>query len=677
MYKLKTVDIWDTILRRKSHPDFAKLAIAQYIILQHPDMLHDKYLDKWAIYRERCQIEAEIVHSKRKAALDSEYTLFAVLQDLLKRVFKKPLDSSSFIIDLIEQEIQFEIANTYIDSEIKSILQMHTAEKTIFLSDFYMSSDHIKKILLFHKATELVPDGGFSSCDISLNKFSGNLFKHIHKAYAISPNEHLHIGDNRHSDFKIPKAMGCEVIHYLPETEHAQRLKRENLFVSRSTLFEHIAAEVVSELNEDSKNCDNANAYILGSKVAPLFIGYILFIAEQAVKNKLDTLLFMTREGEFYKQIFDVIFANGNLHGVPLPETQLLEVSRLSTFCASLSEVSINEMMRLWSLYNSQSIAALCLSLGVDVALVKPLCEKYEVKFDEAINRPWQDQRIIALFKDNAFVELIDKTRNKAHKNLKQYLAQKIKSTVARVGLVDIGWRGTIQDNIARILPNTAFLGFYLGLARFFNPQLNNCQKLCYGPNLNLQAKYENLLDNVSLLEMVSNSPNGSVTGYREDEAGGVHAVKIISADENKTFYEYVTHFQQGVLAAAKVWARYIPNHVITSDELHATALDIWHQLAHHTPADIIHAHVNLVHNEIFGAGQFINKAYFPSLKALLLVPFSRVHRINVITFIKQMQNPHYILKRKDIKLFKKLLWSSIMVSALVYKRTLLKLRRS
>ncbi|MBL8223646.1 MAG: hypothetical protein JNL62_30720, partial [Bryobacterales bacterium] len=97
--------------------------------------------------------------------------------------------------------------------------------------------------------------------------------------------------------------------------------------------------------------------------------------------------------------------------------------------------------------------------------------------------------------------------------------------------------------------------GHYLGLARVLNEQPVNCRKHAFGPNLNQHPEASHLLDAVAPLEMLSNSPNGSVEGYRLLPSGKIEAQRLIDEEENTVFHSYVSHFQQGVLFAAQAWA--------------------------------------------------------------------------------------------------------------------------
>ena len=45
MAKIISFDIWDTILKRKCHPEEIKLYTANYLMLKHEQNLKEKYKD--------------------------------------------------------------------------------------------------------------------------------------------------------------------------------------------------------------------------------------------------------------------------------------------------------------------------------------------------------------------------------------------------------------------------------------------------------------------------------------------------------------------------------------------------------------------------------------------------------------------------------------------------------
>ena len=67
--------------------------------------------------------------------------------------------------------------------------------------------------------------------------------------------------------------------------------------------------------------------------------------------------------------------------------------------------------------------------------------------------------------KSVVFVEIYKKTISKKNELLRQYLKQKGFFDVASVAIVDVGWRGSIQDNIARCVGGEVEIrGYYCGL---------------------------------------------------------------------------------------------------------------------------------------------------------------------------------------------------------------------
>ena len=52
MAKIISFDIWDTIIKRKCHPEETKLATSRYIILKYEKELKDKYKNIYEILKE-------------------------------------------------------------------------------------------------------------------------------------------------------------------------------------------------------------------------------------------------------------------------------------------------------------------------------------------------------------------------------------------------------------------------------------------------------------------------------------------------------------------------------------------------------------------------------------------------------------------------------------------------
>lgn len=666
MYKLRTIDVWDTMLRRSCHPDCSKLVSARHLALVYKSGLHDKYRNFMDIYLLRCAIERDISESPQNTG--GEYSITEVMEQLVRKILpNKPLHYIQHLSrHLIDIEFDFEIYHTYPDYGIESFIAQYPAELTMFLSDFYMPRERLTELLAYHGLNKITNDG-FSSCDIGLNKRTGSLFKYVHEFLNISAEGHVHIGDNHHSDVNVPKKLGINGVLYEPKFEQQKREQYEVFFRDRQYLLQHVFNLSCEDQTERVNDFDNA--YRLGRKTAVLFVGFILFIAEHAISDGIKSLHFLTREGEFFYRVWNALFDKNILAGVKLPNANLLEVSRLSTFTASLREVSTSEMMRVWNLYSTQSMAALFITLGISPELFKDICQDHGLDLEEKIQYPWQDKRVKQIFADRRFLDLIEAKIKSDRLNLLEYLEDKGFYDGLKIGIVDIGWRGTIQDNLAYLRRDAQLFGYYMGLNRFLNEQPENVLKYAFGPNINLSNDDFNLLSSVSVLEMLCNSPSGSVSGYKKVEDDKVKSVRVIDEEENIAFYNFTKSYQDGVVSACILWSEFIQSYSISSHELRTLSLSLWHDLLYKSEKEMINAYNSLNHNEMFGLGGFVDKRIVPSVSQIIFSAANKESRSVVVNYVRQNQFPKSAIARRDVRILHRFLLWALLYYGNVYKR--------
>lgn len=673
MYKIRTIDVWDTLLRRDCHPECIKLATAQHLLFGWITQLKPGFNNAWELYKARLDAESILAEQSKADGKDDEYEITQVLTQWTQSVFASKVPVG-LPICLVEFELSVEIARSYPDPEISSFLRSHEAEKTLFLSDFYMGTEMLGRLLASKGLDTLAPEG-LSSCEVGLNKRSGQIFRYVHELYAISPDQHVHIGDNEWSDVASPRALGVNALRYLPESAHAERIAREHLFSSREVLFEHIHAECASLAQDVSKGLSgspiHSAALSLGVQAAPLFIGFVLWIAEQAVLQKLDRLYFFTREGEFFRKVFGAIFPHGRLAGHDLPSVDVLEVSRLSTFAPSMKYVSIQEMSRIWSLFKMQRVSGLFLTLGLDIEEFSELLGAIGLKKDEVISNPKDSLALRQLFESPEFVVAANNSLVSQTNVLQNYLKQRGMCKEGRVGIIDIGWRGTIQDNLSLLAPDVYFHGMYLGLRQVINVQPENSSKAAYVADENTSSAPSPLFSNFAAMELLCNSPLGSVVGYTL-ENGYVKARRHVDQQENSAYDEFVKTFQEGVLLAAHHWQPYLERYVVSSNELHNMALHVWDKLCRTPDERLVEVYLRTPQQDIFGYGEIFNRNQYPSLNTIILSPILASRRRQLIDFIRRVQWSEAIKNAQDINpIHRALLFFLFRVANFVKRRTL------
>lgn len=667
MYKVKTVDVWDTLLRRKCHPDFIKLATARYFYFKYYP-LH-KITDQRELFKSRVIIERQIGIESVQAGYDDEYlfenVIFRWVQSYL------PDEPQSFVEEvaneLCEFEFFLEVSLTKADEDIKDVLDQFPAQSTYFLSDFYMDKGRLAALLEKNGLSQIL-DGGYSSADIKLNKRTGNIFKYLQYHLDISYKDWIHFGDNEWSDCIKPSELGIEAKRFLPEGGNKERENIELCFSDSNYLFSKILNEADEVFNATTAV---DKVFSLGIRSSPFIVGYCLFVLEKAIESGSNKIYFFTREGEFFSQVFNDIIKSLKkvMSDIKFPDFELLEVSRIATFSASLQNVSTNEMMRLWNLYSSQSLFALFKTLDVEESKYSAVTKKHNLSMEEVIRYPWQDPRIVSLFQDDVFINLLQADIKHKKDNLLGYLSSKgLTGRQQKICVVDVGWRGTIQDNIALLLPEVNFTGVYLGLAKYLNPQPTNSIKHAYGPDLNISDDLPHFLDSVAPIEMITNSPSGSVVGYELID-GIYHALRKIDEAENKAWHDFTAKLQKGMLASLDIWTDYLVSHSITSQDLRPAAMKIWQDFIQGSSEELNTTFDSLNHNETFGLGGYVTKKYIPTVSDIISSLYNQQKRGQLIDFIVANQQSGGIRKRTELSFLRKHLLASVIDAAIFYKR--------
>ncbi|BAF72680.1 hypothetical protein [Sulfurovum sp. NBC37-1] len=597
--KLLSLDIWDTILRRKCHPDEIKLSAARYLHINYLKILKPAYRDINSLYNLRKKSE-----DLSSLTDDYEFRYEEAVDKWLVEAFETGVQSAMLIRikkKLLNHELKAELRSTEKDASMDIFLKKLKFKNVIFASDFYMPNTFMQKLLRKNNVIRHFTKG-YVSCDLIKNKRSGKLYKHILEEFQLEPNELFHIGDNKHADVDVPSKLGIGTFHY--EDNHEKMLHKwfEDAFYEKLSGETLLHGKRVFNLCNilSKKSIFNASEKI-GAKLAPIAIGYILHIIEEAKRLNVETIYFFTREGIFLKEIYDLV-VEADPYYLSYPKSELLEVSRLATFAPSLAKVNVENLMKLWNQYSIQSPKAFCASLNVDNMESKKVFKKYGFRYFQKIKYPWENKKFVKLIESSAFQDIVKKYIDVQRRYIKQYLKQKGLNQGKSVSMiVDLGWRGTIQDNISMLVDEHVH-GCYLGLFNYLNRQ-EEVSKCGWLFDNNIQ---ENDWTNheVGPIEMLFNSLGGSTIGY-ESKDGTILAVKKEERAEDNVFVKYTSYFQSGIKKVIPEVIEYIAIHGLTSSDLKDVSRQIAKQLLANPPVQVAEAFFELTHNETFGTGKY------------------------------------------------------------------------
>jgi FMN phosphatase YigB (HAD superfamily) len=598
--KFVTFDVWDTLIRRDCHPDEIKLQSSRFVLLAAHHDLRPAFRDQVSLYRARLQAE-----NASAPTGDFEFRFANAIDRWLSIVLVagiSPVRLSKLRSRILEHELQAEIRSTRADTSVKPLLEAARA-RALYASDFYMPAQFLQELLDKNGVGGMFLRG-YASCDTYETKRGGKLFARIIGDLSVSPSEIVHIGDNWHADVDVPASKGIEAFHYVVQSEEERKhwfgkALSDRMAGGRTVHSQRVLA-LLEQLANGADGTERDKLFALGIRLAPIFIGFMMSVAEDAIGVGVDKVFFFTREGIFFRRLYDAMAAACPFN-IPFPPSELLGVSRRATFAASMKDFSKSELMRLWSMYSSQSLQGLTHSLNLDPDVTTRIGGRHGLRFDAVVQYPWNDPQFSAVLEDGEFCAHAESRIRDQRDGLRRYLDQQgFTSGPGRLRLiVDIGWRGTIQDNLANMWDGH-IRGHYLGLFQFLNVQPSNVDKVGWLGNDNLGFK--RLITDAAPVEAICNSVGGSVVGYDIKDDTVILKTQIVEGEE-QAIETYFSRIQDGVLAAIPAVSEYMRLHGLMSSDLQPLAVNITRSLLDRPPPELCDAFWTLHHNETFGVG--------------------------------------------------------------------------
>lgn len=581
-----SLDIWDTLLRRRCHPDEVKLRTARMLWLRgrhaspHLAALHP--IDVLQARRMAEALQANELGEYRFA--DAAAIWLEMVQ----------LTGHFTPQELVEMDLVVEKETSYPDPTIAALLAKDVG-RVICVSDFYHDADALSALLTHHKLDQV--QEVYASCDHLLPKRNGALFDVVLEGEECTPDALFHVGDRADADVTMPRQRGIDAEQYI------------NLWHDGSAARDH--DRFWSHINGDTRLHQEALLRLLklpatdGDTPLPIkamgivVAGFGMRIIEDALRLGVDKVFFCTREGVFFRAVYEAMVKENVFELAHYPEAETLHVSRRSTFGPSLKTFTMKELMRLWNQYSQQSLGMLATSLNIDAADWRPFAAAENIDMDETIDLPWEDTRVQRLMRDQGFIDSVRKALWDKRAGLQTYLTGKGLGTKAQAQtlMVDIGWRGTIQDSLSELVRGDVH-GSYLGLDFFINQQPANTTKSAYLFDRNHSFDFS--VNEYSALEFLFNSPGGSVIDYKD----GVPVTEI-SEGEEKVIIGPVAEFQSKILASLPAIARYVRDHGLVADDLQQLSRRIVRSYMTNPPKEVAKAFAELDHNETFGTGGF------------------------------------------------------------------------
>lgn len=404
-------------------------------------------------------------------------------------------------------------------------------KKIILISDMYLDVSFIKKLL--KKCGYSDNYKIYVSCESRKNKGSSELFKFVQNKEKLNFGKWIHIGDNYNSDYAVPKSLGMEAFNYKNVDSY------EN--VEYDSVFESI---IIGTINNFLYNGNEISYWDkFGIKyLTPLYIGFTNWIYQMTYK--CDNIYFLARDGYIVKKIFE-LFPNDKY-------IKYLYVSRNSTQIPVVLSGNSEDKIKfiLSSIEGHITLKKLFNNCKLETK------KEYEkiIKlygFDSFDNEIKDRQRYDAL-KCVCAVLNDAEDKIKADKELvKKYLEQEGLNNFDTINVIDIGWGGSIQASIQKIL-NKKVRGYYLGTINRGDYDFNlNSFGYLFDQDNDIYDK-SMIFSQVMMYELIFSAPHGSVNRYEEKDGKIVPVLK-----KQDDYSEIVDKFQKASLEVIEEIMKY------------------------------------------------------------------------------------------------------------------------
>lgn len=423
------------------------------------------------------------------------------LEDIYNNL-SHPRHSSQALSDL-EQRLEHAVIRP--NPEVAALLtEARSSDKTIVLtSDMYLPRSFFKELAELH---ELEPDHYLISSDCNCTKRDeGALFERLKQRLALDGSRILHIGDNPLGDVQRAQEKGLRSLQYHPPKG-----------IHAPIAVEQVSGQLCAGLIHYEAYQANTDAWFrLGWQYGgPLLHGFLDWIHEQAVLDRVDRILFISRDGFLLQQVHQR-YPHSEVRGL------YLRGSRVAFTLAALDERNCMENAPfLLSGADNITLQDLFDRIGVelpDATFLEDLGLQPDTRIHDG-TRQHISQFLVAM--RHRILQAARQTRRGLH----QHLLDLGLNDGMRVAFVDVGWSGTTQHAFERAINGLLSIeveGYYLSLSE-------HASAIQRKTGLNIKAmtdsvmfdkaKQTELYENRAVAELLFSAPHPTTIGYRVDQ---------------------------------------------------------------------------------------------------------------------------------------------------------------
>jgi HAD superfamily hydrolase (TIGR01549 family) len=418
----------------------------------------------------------------------------------------------------------------------------------ILVSDTYFDRRAITR-LLRNCGIEVEPERLYISSEVRATKRSGRLFEYV--AHCLRQSAAItHIGDNMESDVYAAAAAGVSPLYFANSRESryedAYYEMREYPLSMRSALAGAVRATRLRGEYDDEHLRTVWDTAV--GVAAPMLFGFVLWTLCKARRIGISHLYFVARDGQILARIANTIVER---MGWTI-RCSYLYGSRQAWHLPGLLQFDDDSFDWILKDHCSASMRDHLAKVDLDPQSCCGILARYGFlpeNWDQAIVDGRRDA-VRRTFGDPELQAMILSRASECRDLAQGYLRAAGVLAEESVGIVDIGWHGTLQTSLSKLLRNAGhadsgkLTGFYLGLIKWPGPSAGEAYSFLHESKQQLPSRSVN----GTLLEVFCAADHGSVRGYRRTAED--HVEPLLDGRANDLALQWGLRAQQEAVAA-------------------------------------------------------------------------------------------------------------------------------
>jgi predicted HAD superfamily hydrolase len=499
-------DLFDTLIQRNGLFSPKDLF---YLVREKADNLLGVDIDNFPTLRTRAEGIARARawgRGKEEISLDEIYSeldrLIQLDQNTLEELKKIELECERAALTVLESGKQlFQAA-------------LSAAKTIIIITDTYFKNDFITDIL--HQKGYSATAKVYVSSVYGKTKTEGSLYSVVLKELGCVPAKLLHIGDNPLSDVAMALSNGIRA-YYLPTPKHLFKYQHQMSDMPSGNLILSAMLCETSNKSKEEVNREDLQSVISQTAIHHLSFLYFAFSAwllERLKKGGYKRVYFAARDGLIIKRFFDLV---AHYDGFEI-DSRYLYVSRSALYPSLIFTEPETARLIFGHHWDKLSIENALQRISLTYEECADLLRKYKLASRRIQLNGLTNSRFSEFLKN---VWPLLKQKNEAHYQLLvEYLEQELFLTEEKAAFVDIGWHGSLQNSLIKLLSHLGITkkleGLYLGT--FARPvgAASNFSATGYLIDNNAPRWICDLVRcGPSLIEIFHSAGHGCVLGYR------------------------------------------------------------------------------------------------------------------------------------------------------------------